>query len=865
MPPETPFSLQDKIQGLPGAELQKFNTWLKGYQETLNKYQARAQQARITMPVGSFMPIDGTKIQSPSDPEGTIQPNHAGPKKEVDKRLTFIGQYEAGDKSLTFVGPDGRYWVGPRSETNSHALKAAGYQEGNVDFIMKADSKFADPALQRQWEAWEKQLNGESEILILPENRAKILRLFADLNELEKRRQTSFNFNPNELNNKQREISDALNLPADGNFRAVESLEEDRNDLLKRSTSDEIWNYVQTDPAFFEKIFAQADPRLREALAKYQSTLVAVAYKTADSGENHRLHYEAAGALRDLIDQAAGIQPIDLQERRTTEEKSWEANTTFNKLMREETAPLEDLVKAFAEKTKWQADFLQASNAIFSKRADFFEAQAKKAGVEIVMIDQPNNRVVWLEHNAVFLLDRDKVYDLFNDLRNATNELAGENRDLETTDKLRKQIEDIEGQIDDALELPEEVNSRTLQKEAEKRNALLTRTGGLINEHLPEHSHELLEVLERLSAHASPQLREAFIKYQKIWPKLSENDQALHDYWAAYYDLMDLVNKEAGLEPADTATSDISVFDNLLKVEPPVTTEALINFFVAKNRIRVTLAKAETANLERKVQFFEGLAEKAGIKVISSPFGLSYIESRPGLAEKKLGGKTKGQLDNLLGQLGEALVKEEGQTVESLEEQTLYLLDHYLPKDERRLTDKEEKQLSTPIFNAEKLLNDPTQVPLLNQVFDQAPTQLKEAFTSLRMALGESRVVMRLYLDQIKEDFIQKFEAACMDNELQASLEHALNNFEEASPSFWRSLDLPAIKQINSDDLVSAYITMVGAQRAFLASKKQIQERKNQFIAGLADKAGLKLVEEKKKTGFLTGKESTGNLVLAKK
>lgn len=170
---QPPFDLQAKIKGMPDAELPKFTEWL-----IMERYRVQADKVQVKMPKGDFMPVDGRKIRSFFDEEDSVVPSHTDPQ-EIEKRLVQVGLFGGNDGAVTFVGPDGRFWVGYVSDENIDALKAAGYKNGaqygvvNVNNIMNAGYKFVDPQLQEQWEQWGEKLFAEQQAksLIPPEKR----------------------------------------------------------------------------------------------------------------------------------------------------------------------------------------------------------------------------------------------------------------------------------------------------------------------------------------------------------------------------------------------------------------------------------------------------------------------------------------------------------------------------------------------------------------------------------------------------------------------------------------------------------------------------------------------------------------------
>lgn len=157
MTTEQPFNLREKIQALPEAEQIQFSQWLNGYRETLQRYKTQAEAIPVKMPAGDFIPVDGAEIKTPSNPKGEIQPSHTDPD-EVETRLALIGKWGASvyvgsfsDKTLTFVGPDGRYWVGLNSAENIQNLAAAGYLKGDVKNNLNESCIFIDPGVEERW------------------------------------------------------------------------------------------------------------------------------------------------------------------------------------------------------------------------------------------------------------------------------------------------------------------------------------------------------------------------------------------------------------------------------------------------------------------------------------------------------------------------------------------------------------------------------------------------------------------------------------------------------------------------------------------------------------------------------------------
>lgn len=115
----------------------------------LKVYQDEAAKYGIIMPEGAFMPVDRLEVRSFSGIE-TIPSGYG--VEELGRRLPQVGFFGGNDGTITFVGPDGRYWVGPITDENMQALEASGYKKGSVGNIMNADCTFVDPRLQAEWE-----------------------------------------------------------------------------------------------------------------------------------------------------------------------------------------------------------------------------------------------------------------------------------------------------------------------------------------------------------------------------------------------------------------------------------------------------------------------------------------------------------------------------------------------------------------------------------------------------------------------------------------------------------------------------------------------------------------------------------------
>ncbi len=115
----------------------------------LEIYQGEAAKYGIKMPEGKFMPVDRLEVRSFSGIETIPSGYEAG---EFARRLPQVGFFGGNDGTITFVGPDGRYWVGPITDENMQALEVSGYKKGSVGNIMNADCTFVDPRLQAEWE-----------------------------------------------------------------------------------------------------------------------------------------------------------------------------------------------------------------------------------------------------------------------------------------------------------------------------------------------------------------------------------------------------------------------------------------------------------------------------------------------------------------------------------------------------------------------------------------------------------------------------------------------------------------------------------------------------------------------------------------
>ncbi len=146
MPEKQPFDLQQTVKGMSDAELQQFNTWL-----ITERYRVQAKKLQIDMPHGNFMLMDGKKVIDDLHPDGVIIPLNTNPQ-EVEPRLNQMGSFTQYVGTVSFVGPDGRYWKGVDSRENIEALQKACYNPGSVFVFIGEDGKFADPAVQKEWE-----------------------------------------------------------------------------------------------------------------------------------------------------------------------------------------------------------------------------------------------------------------------------------------------------------------------------------------------------------------------------------------------------------------------------------------------------------------------------------------------------------------------------------------------------------------------------------------------------------------------------------------------------------------------------------------------------------------------------------------
>ncbi len=142
-----PLELRRQLADLNGPEK------VRQRKQIIDRYLQQAlEQGSRYEPEGDFMEIDdGEVVTSLADSEGLPTPSRFDPE-EVEKRLALAGQYGGNDTTLTVVGPRGTYWVGPMTDKNIKALEKAGYKPGPVGNIMNADSRFANPKLQKRWE-----------------------------------------------------------------------------------------------------------------------------------------------------------------------------------------------------------------------------------------------------------------------------------------------------------------------------------------------------------------------------------------------------------------------------------------------------------------------------------------------------------------------------------------------------------------------------------------------------------------------------------------------------------------------------------------------------------------------------------------
>lgn len=127
---------------------------MQGEMKIIAGYEKRAEEWGVTMPIGEFIPVDGQKITSFFEEDGFAVPRCTDPK-EICKRIEQVGGFGGNGGNITFVGPDGRYWVGVGSDENVQALQEAHYIRGfGVGNIMNADCRFVNPILQQKWEGF---------------------------------------------------------------------------------------------------------------------------------------------------------------------------------------------------------------------------------------------------------------------------------------------------------------------------------------------------------------------------------------------------------------------------------------------------------------------------------------------------------------------------------------------------------------------------------------------------------------------------------------------------------------------------------------------------------------------------------------
>lgn len=342
-------------------------------------------------------------------------------------------------------------------------------------------------------------------------NPETIERCFSGLRGLAKQKREGKEVNPNDESDIQRQLSDTLNLPADKSFRTVEDLEEQAEDINRHSPKDNLRWYSNNDPAFFQRIFAQATGELPAALAKYQEAVEISGQSGTYDYQKARDCDTAADTLQDLYDQAAGIKPEELEERGMTGRNFRRANETFEELLEQEQASPEDFVTAFGGKNTAEIAHLRIQNSIFARRGQFLEGLAAKGGIRIISADLNLGRFIWLDSSSILQLDtvtQDRVQSLFAELREEVKPILPNDA----------RVQELKDQISDALHLPEEVNSRTVQQEEVKQQALDER---YICSGLDHKMEKNPEIFERLFKHASPQLQTAFAEYQQSQYPLS--------------------------------------------------------------------------------------------------------------------------------------------------------------------------------------------------------------------------------------------------------------------------------------------------------------------------------------------------------
>lgn len=289
-----------------------------------------------------------------------------------------------------------------------------------------------------------------------------------------------------------------------------------------------------------QKIFDQATPELRQVFA--------IGQEAVRIYDDRLPGYYAKTSLSALITRASGVrwskakEAVDRNRLRYSLRDNFYHGLTgrsYDEYLLDGPEAgrmipeLEVLVQNFQGMNSAEVTYFQPANMIAQARETYIADLADRAGLKFIPVDGHNrwSLVQKIEHREISPLIQKKRGDLTKIFTK-----------LEAAEKQANDAEDLKLQLAKTLELSGDENPVTEKTRQEMRISTFTSWENLEWFMQPGQT----DYSTRLFAEASPQIRGAFERARNAYSVDAEEQ----GYYAAQYELINLIGKEAGLEGA---------------------------------------------------------------------------------------------------------------------------------------------------------------------------------------------------------------------------------------------------------------------------------------------------------------------------
>ncbi|MBI2196733.1 hypothetical protein HYU45_03965 [Candidatus Daviesbacteria bacterium] len=629
------INLQAEISKMSDAELQHFTERI-----IRERYRVQTDKLGVRMPQGDFLPVDGQKITSFWDEEGTIQPSHADPE-EVEKRLPKVGFWGGNDGALTFVGPDGRYWVGFGSDENIKALEAAGYKNSGqhgvdanrVNNIMNADCAFADPDLQTQWETY----LSPTDSLIQPDKREnealeeKAERLLRSVTRAEF---ASFQEYSLVSNRSGKGFVSMRPQPYVGREYPHNSYPENYqdSDLINSEFGKRSW-YIPIsiarliDPALVTERMGQPDTEWGElycVVGRREGRVIIQGGGKMHPDFAHRPNYSSFKLVFDSEDAAneyISWLVKDPKEAYGPVLRRAIGNYDEQGNFRQALIPPKEFNMG---KERFSDPFSVVPNKVLVKDLRTSDVTSTTAipnqrpfGSDVVLEEIPQPQPADSEQITLTPEIRTQLEPLFNQLREAYA-----SKPEETNATYRQHINYLEERIERLLGLQADANSNTRKAESNKHAYGYTSDKPLFRlRRIIETAERKPGTLERFFDQFSPDMQEALRQYYEAQQAISRGeDGKWGDSDQAQRTLLDLISQQIGTSE-DLSINSIkfeerkSEFTALLEKGRIIPIEDLAQALAARNRAEIAMLRSYYDMFLKEADFFLEAAKKAKINL----------------------------------------------------------------------------------------------------------------------------------------------------------------------------------------------------------------------------------------------------------